>query len=191
MAHPVRKSEAWITNTHLPQKYNVKRKTLELSLEETLNKQGKIDGEFKAETETRNIQHRLIQAMEACMVNYDVTVGNSVRQLIQLRYGNDGEHTEFQTKFKQEQCAAVEMVVALAAQSSVNPATQMTLNTFHLAFVSSKNGTLGVSRLKEIINISKNLKPPSASSDAENAKSVLCKLEPTNLRCFLGSSDRN
>jgi DNA-directed RNA polymerase II subunit RPB1 len=39
----------------------------------------------------------------------------------------------------------------LATQSIGEPATQMTLNTFHYAGVSSKNVTLGVPRLKEII----------------------------------------
>lgn len=37
----------------------------------------------------------------------------------------------------------------------------MTLNTFHFAGVSAKNVTLGVPRLKEIINVAKNIKTPS------------------------------
>lgn len=37
----------------------------------------------------------------------------------------------------------------------------MTLNTFHNAGISSKNVTLGVPRLKEIINVAKNIKTPS------------------------------
>jgi DNA-directed RNA polymerase II subunit RPB1 len=37
----------------------------------------------------------------------------------------------------------------------------MTLNTFHFAGVSAKNVTLGVPRMKEIINVSKNIKTPS------------------------------
>lgn len=53
------------------------------------------------------------------------------------------------------------MVGALAAQSLGEPATQMTLNTFHYAGVSAKNVTLGVPRLKEIINVSKRPKTPS------------------------------
>ena len=39
--------------------------------------------------------------MEACMVNYDGTVRNSVGQLIQFRYGEDGlngEQVEFQVQ---------------------------------------------------------------------------------------------
>ena len=74
------------------------------------------------------------------------------------------------------------MVGALAAQSLGEPATQMTLNTFHYAGVSAKNVTLGVPRLKEIINISKKPKTPSltvfltgqSSRDAEKAKVKMC-----------------
>lgn len=70
------------------------------------------------------------------------------------------------------------MVGALAAQSLGEPATQMTLNTFHYAGVSAKNVTLGVPRLKELINISKKPKTPSltvfllgqSARDAERAK---------------------
>jgi hypothetical protein len=55
------------------------------------------------------------------------------------------------------------MCGTLAAQSIGEPATQMTLNTFHYAAVSSKNVTLGIPRLKEIINIATNIKTPSLS----------------------------
>ena len=62
---------------------------------------------------------------------------------------------EIESKFKLAMATPGEMVGAMAAQSIGEPATQMTLNTFHFAGVSSKNVTLGVPRLKEIINISK------------------------------------
>jgi len=39
----------------------------------------------------------------------------------------------------------------------------MTLNTFHTAGISAKNVTLGVPRIKEILNASKNIKTPSMS----------------------------
>lgn len=97
---------------------------------------------------------------------------------------------EIESKFNQAQVQPGEMVGALAAQSLGEPATQMTLNTFHYAGVSAKNVTLGVPRLKEIINISKKPKTPSltvfltgaAARDAEKAKDVLCRLEHTTLR---------
>ena len=88
------------------------------------------------------------------------------------------------------------MVGALAAQSLGQPATQMTLNTFHYAGVSAKNVTLGVPRLKEIINVSRKPKTPSlsvyllgaAAHDAEKAKDVLCRLEHTTLRKVTSST---
>mmetsp|Transcript_28017 Transcript_28017/g.66858 ORF Transcript_28017/g.66858 Transcript_28017/m.66858 type:complete len:1463 (-) Transcript_28017:1142-5530(-) len=54
-----------------------------------------------------------------------------------------------------------EMVGTVSAQSIGQPATQMTLNTFHYAGVSAKNVTLGVPRLKEIISVLKTVKTPS------------------------------
>lgn len=53
------------------------------------------------------------------------------------------------------------MVGSIGAQSMGEPATQMTLNTFHSAGISSKNVTLGVPRLKEVINVAKTIKTPS------------------------------
>ena len=58
---------------------------------------------------------------------------------------------------------AGEMVGTVAAQSLGQPITQMTLNTFHSAGISAKNVTLGVPRLKELINIAKSIKCPSMS----------------------------
>ncbi|KAF9977602.1 DNA-directed RNA polymerase II subunit rpb1 [Actinomortierella ambigua] len=83
-----------------------------------------------------------------------------------------------------------EMVGTVAAQSIGEPATQMTLNTFHYAGVSSKNVTLGVPRLKEIINVATNIKTPSltvylspeCARNIERAKEVQVALEYTNLK---------
>ena len=52
------------------------------------------------------------------------------------------------------------MCGVIAAQSIGQPATQMTLNTFHLAGVGNKNVTAGVPRLNEILNIAKSPKTP-------------------------------
>ncbi|RKF71986.1 DNA-directed RNA polymerase II subunit rpb1 [Golovinomyces cichoracearum] len=81
-----------------------------------------------------------------------------------------------------------EMVGVLAAQSIGEPATQMTLNTFHFAGVSSKNVTLGVPRLKEILNVATNIKTPSMvvyqedGATQETAKILRSAVEHTNLR---------
>ncbi|XP_067616718.1 DNA-directed RNA polymerase II subunit RPB1-like [Eurosta solidaginis] len=97
---------------------------------------------------------------------------------------------EIATRFQLSQVCPGEMVGALSAQSLGEPATQMTLNTFHFAGVSAKNVTLGVPRLKEIINISKRPRSPSLTvfltgkpaRDVEKAKDVLCRLEHTTLK---------
>ncbi|VDK52020.1 unnamed protein product, partial [Cylicostephanus goldi] len=52
-------------------------------------REGLIDTAVKT-AETGYIQRRLIKAMESVMVNYDGTVRNSLAQMIQLRYGEDG-----------------------------------------------------------------------------------------------------
>ena len=84
-----------------------------------------------------------------------------------------------------------EMVGALAAQSIGEPATQMTLNTFHLAGVSAKsNVTRGIPRLKELIHVSKNMKSPATTvylrsdmrSDLTKTRYVKNSLEHTRLR---------
>lgn len=51
-------------------------------------------------------------------------------------------------------------VGALCGQSIGEPGTQMTLKTFHFAGVASMNITLGVPRLKEIINAVRNISTP-------------------------------
>lgn len=97
---------------------------------------------------------------------------------------------EVETKFNQSLINPGEMCGTLAAQSIGEPATQMTLNTFHYAGVSSKNVTLGVPRLKEIINVATNIKTPSLtvflqpelSVSAELAKIVQQELAYTSLR---------
>ena len=59
-------------------------------------------------------------------------------------------------------------VGALCAQSIGEPGTQMTLKTFHFAGVASMNITLGVPRIKEIINASKKISTPIITVALEN-----------------------
>ena len=61
-------------------------------------------------------------------------------------------------------------VGALCAQSIGEPGTQMTLKTFHFAGVASMNITLGVPRIKEIINASKKISTPIITVSLENEK---------------------
>jgi DNA-directed RNA polymerase III subunit RPC1 len=62
-------------------------------------------------------------------------------------------------------------VGAVGAQSIGEPGTQMTLKTFHFAGVASMNVTLGVPRIKEIINASKTINTPIISCKLVNCQS--------------------
>jgi DNA-directed RNA polymerase II subunit RPB1 len=84
-----------------------------------------------------------------------------------------------------------EQVGIIAAQSIGEPATQMTLNTFHLAGVAAKSGmTRGVPRLKEVFKVTKSPKATSLSiflkpefrDNKEKAREVVQDLELTMLR---------
>ena len=84
-----------------------------------------------------------------------------------------------------------EQVGIIAAQSIGEPATQMTLNTFHLAGVAAKSGmTRGVPRLKEVFKVTKSPKATSLSiflkpefrESKEKAREVAQDLELTMLR---------
>ena len=64
--------------------------------------------------------------------------------------------------FEKSRISPGEMVGAVAAQSIGEPATQMTLNTFHYAGVSAKSNVIrGIPRLRELLGVTKNLKSPS------------------------------
>lgn len=97
---------------------------------------------------------------------------------------------DIETRFSRATVSPGEMVGVLAAQSIGEPATQMTLNTFHFAGVSSKNVTLGVPRLKEILNIATNIKTPSMTvyqAEGMTGNQASCKklrsmVEHTTLR---------
>jgi DNA-directed RNA polymerase II subunit RPB1 len=89
-----------------------------------------------------------------------------------------------------------EMVGPVAAQSIGEPATQMTLNTFHYAGVSAKsNVTRGIPRLRELLHVSSNIKSPSVTihlnddfkSDKHKSQYIKNKLEYTLLQDIITS----
>lgn len=84
-----------------------------------------------------------------------------------------------------------EQVGIVAAQSIGEPATQMTLNTFHQAGVASKSAvTRGVPRLRELLKVTQNPKAssltinlkPEYRSNKDKAREVVQDLELTLLR---------
>jgi len=92
--------------------------------------------------------------------------------------------------YKQAIVAPGEMVGIIAAQSIGEPTTQLTLNTFHFAGVSSKsNVTRGVPRIEEILSLSSEPKNPSLTiylkpddeEDRQKAQTIMYSLEYTKL----------
>ena len=83
-----------------------------------------------------------------------------------------------------------EMVGLISAQSIGEPATQMTLNTFHYAGVSKSNVTRGVPRLEELLCLTDNLKNPSVTiflkkedeTNMDKAFELITRVEHTKLK---------
>ncbi|EUD67602.1 DNA-directed RNA polymerase III subunit RPC1 [Plasmodium inui San Antonio 1] len=79
-------------------------------------------------------------------------------------------------------------VGSISAQSIGEPGTQMTLKTFHFAGVASMNVTLGVPRIKEIINASSTIQTPilniplQVNDNYNFALMMKSKLEKTTIR---------
>lgn len=90
-------------------------------------------------------------------------------------------------KYKRAKVEPGTAVGAIGAQSIGEPGTQMTLKTFHFAGVASMNVTLGVPRIKEIINASKVISTPIINAvlvnddDERAARVVKGRIEKTLL----------
>ena len=122
--------------------------------------------------------------------------GKSTQEIINQRTWNCCRFTQTQmellmekalSKYTKAYVEAGEAIGATGAQSISEPGTQMTLKTFHFAGVSSMNVTLGVPRLKEIINASKLISTPIITAkllqddNKVGARVVKAQIEKTNL----------
>lgn len=144
------------------------------SLEAELTREAQVNATllFKAQLRSRLAFKRLVMENSLNKLAFQHAIG------------------EIENRFCRAAVNPGEMVGVLAAQSIGEPATQMTLNTFHFAGVSSKNVTLGVPRLKEILNVAKNIKTPSMTvyqeegsfANQESAKLLRSAVEHTTLR---------
>jgi len=109
--------------------------------------------------ETYNPTHILHNIIRLKLSPYNLYIKNKISK---LAFDNIIEEIEY--RFNKGFSEAGEMVGTITAQSIGEPATQMTLNTFHFAGVAAKsNVTRGVPRLKELLSVSKSIKNPSLS----------------------------
>ncbi len=116
--------------------------------------------------EIRNFIKRLVQMQRDLSADANEEITNA---MIEQRIWNKCRLSKPQVeillrsalaKFEHASVPPGEAIGASGAQSISEPGTQMTLKTFHFAGVSSMNVTLGVPRLKEIINASKAISTP-------------------------------
>ncbi|ODV80533.1 DNA-directed RNA polymerase III subunit C1 [Suhomyces tanzawaensis NRRL Y-17324] len=90
---------------------------------------------------------------------------NAVNQLLKMSHKSIEKFLEqCLYKYRRAKVEPGTAVGAIGAQSIGEPGTQMTLKTFHFAGVASMNVTLGVPRIKEIINASKVISTPIINS---------------------------
>ncbi|TQD75003.1 hypothetical protein C1H46_039471 [Malus baccata] len=91
------------------------------------------------------------------------------------------------SRYHSKKVEAGTAIGVIGAQSIGEPGTQMTLKTFHFAGVASMNVTLGVPRIKEIINGAKKISTPIITAvlewdtNAKFARLVAGRIEKTNL----------
>lgn len=115
---------------------------------------------------------------------------SSKRVLSEYRLNEKALHVllgSIKAEFRAALVAPGEMCGVLAAQSIGEPATQMTLNTFHNTGIGAKNVTLGVPRLNELLNVARNIRTPSSiislydCHDKKVATDLMSKIEYTTL----------
>lgn len=98
-------------------------------------------------------KEKIISIEKNLGVCYNISIGITLRQ-VRIFF------KIFKEKMNLARVCAGEGVGAISAQSIGEPCTQMTLKTFHFAGVASMNVTLGVPRIKEIINAATNIQTP-------------------------------
>lgn len=144
----------------------------------------------------------ILSSLDAAMtgnkkLDYYIRISLNIKfVLLNLSLANfNGILDEIALKIMKSRVNANEMVGTLAAQSVGEPATQMTLNTFHLAGVASTH-SMGVPRLNEIINLAKNIRTPfmkvflsdNLGFNLENVRNVQNKIEFLSMKMACVSS---
>lgn len=160
------------------------------SLREFLSAKAQILAKFRKSKGMKELID--VQAPELQTVDFDEQVPEDIRHSVdQVCRVTDKMVREFlrvsMHKYRKAKVEPGTAVGAIGAQSIGEPGTQMTLKTFHFAGVASMNVTLGVPRIKEIINASKVISTPIINavlvndSDERAARVVKGRIEKTLL----------
>ena len=106
--------------------------------------------------------------------------------------------SKFLQEFFNSICEPGELIGVISAQSIGEPSTQMTLNTFHFAGVSSKSQvTRGLPRFKELLSTTKNIKNPfmsiyldkSINENKSKASDILNEITIIKIQDLIKSSE--
>lgn len=196
---PVKLQRLW---ENAQQKFHVTRRTSNLhprhivkSVQELCNRLVVVRGDDPLAIEAQSNATLIFKSLVRCLLATKHVLGYAGRHRTMglNRDAFDWLVGEIEARFFQALAHPGEMVGSIAAQSIGEPATQMTLNTFHQAGVSNKNMTQGVPRLKEIINVAVSMRTPTLTielkpelaRDFVTAGAVASKLEASFLRDFV------
>ncbi|KCZ81778.1 hypothetical protein H312_00818 [Anncaliia algerae PRA339] len=162
---------------------------------ESLNeyKEGTFFNSIKYKFNTLNNESLNDKLTEECELKWNEFIGNEKSDLFK-RIANDNLKNEFINRVhsKMKSMEYLSAVGALAGQSIGEPGTQMTLKTFHFAGVASMNITLGVPRIKEIINAVRNINTPIIKANLlfptlDEAKKVKGRIDKFKLKDIIKS----
>jgi DNA-directed RNA polymerase III subunit RPC1 len=140
--------------------------------------------------EIRDFFENMAKKQEELMEGADESVNRGYRIWNSCRFTMTQLDNVFEIALSKCMAAYIEpgeAVGAMGAQSISEPGTQMTLKTFHFSGISSMNVTLGVPRLKEIINAAKQISTPIITARLEQdnnkvaARVVKAGIEKTTL----------
>ena len=111
--------------------------------------------------EIKDFFNSKIKIIEESLNNFGYMKKNVVNNICSISKNElDDFFKELWIKYTKAKVNPGEAVGAVAGQSIGEPATQMTLKTFHFAGVASMNITSGIPRIKEIINYTQKISTP-------------------------------
>ena len=140
------------------------------------------------------LYRRLANALQDLIVEYDGTVRDASKHIVQFKYGYDG--FDVATAHKKQAIAPGEAIGIVTAQSFGESSTQMVLDVFHSAGVAEMQVTQGLPRLIEILDARKKPSTPTMEiylnkehNVAEKARIVAEKIKEVKLKEILTEID--
>jgi DNA-directed RNA polymerase subunit A' len=140
------------------------------------------------------LYRRLANALQDMRVEYDHTIRDSGKNIIQFKFGDDG--IDVSKIHLNEQLSPGEAIGLVTAQSFGEASTQMVLNTFHMAGVAEMQVTTGLPRIIEIFDARKKPSSPKMEvhlnkeyNDEKNAKILAEKIKEVTLKGISSSID--